>query len=167
MDRRQITLKLVLDQLEAPCKVNDFDDRLAIQKAIYLVQAAGVELGYHFQWYLRGPYAPSLAKNAHAACAELGTSNDESKGWRLEDEFAKKLHELRPLVKPESESNVSARRLELLASVHYLVDKGVAEQDPAVLKATLEKYEKNFEENEIIDALEELNDYGLFQQGSQ
>ena len=33
-----------------------FNDRLKLQKIIYLLQAFDVYLGYNFGWYLRGPY---------------------------------------------------------------------------------------------------------------
>ncbi len=41
-----------------------FGDRLILQKTVYLLQAFGIYLGYQFNWYLRGPYSPHLAKDA-------------------------------------------------------------------------------------------------------
>jgi uncharacterized protein YwgA len=41
-----------------------FSDRLILQKTVYLLQAFGIYLGYQFNWYLRGPYSPQLAKDA-------------------------------------------------------------------------------------------------------
>ncbi len=64
MDRRQIAVKLVMDTLGLECSVETFADRLVFQKAIYLVQVGGVDLGYHFQWHLKGPYSRSLAGDA-------------------------------------------------------------------------------------------------------
>ncbi len=40
---------------------DDFDSRLVLQKTIYLLQAFDLNLGYQFNWYLRGPYSPDLA----------------------------------------------------------------------------------------------------------
>jgi hypothetical protein len=45
MDRQQIALKLAADGLGLHFKIGSFQDRLILQKAIYLVQAAGVHLG--------------------------------------------------------------------------------------------------------------------------
>lgn len=39
-----------------------FDDRLILQKTIYLLQAFGLHLGYFFNFYIRGPYSPQLAR---------------------------------------------------------------------------------------------------------
>jgi len=55
MNRRQIALKLVLDSLGIQLSMSSFDERLALQKTIYLAQQMGVPLGYQFSWYLRGP----------------------------------------------------------------------------------------------------------------
>jgi uncharacterized protein YwgA len=64
MDRQQIGLKLTLDALSLPARLDTFADRLVVQKAIYLAQVAGVQLGYHFHWYLRGPSRTRRALNS-------------------------------------------------------------------------------------------------------
>lgn len=40
-----------------------FDNRLKLQKFVYLLQEYGVNLGYSFSLYLRGPYSPEVAKD--------------------------------------------------------------------------------------------------------
>ena len=55
VDQQQIGLKLTWDALGLPDQLDSFAARLSLQKAIYLVQEAGVQLGYSFHWYLRGP----------------------------------------------------------------------------------------------------------------
>lgn len=52
-------LKLVPN---ADFKMDGFDDRLRLQKVVYMLQAFGVNLGYGFSWYFRGPYCTSLAR---------------------------------------------------------------------------------------------------------
>lgn len=40
---------------------NDFDKRMKMQKAVYLLQGMGVPMGgYSFRWYLHGPYSQDL-----------------------------------------------------------------------------------------------------------
>jgi len=56
MDRQQIGVKLTIDGLNLPFKIDGFQDRLIMQKSVYLAQAAGVHLGYYYHWYLYGPY---------------------------------------------------------------------------------------------------------------
>ena len=63
MDRQQIGVKLAIDGLKLPFVIDTFMDRLIMQKAVYLAQAAGVNLGYYYHWYLHGPYSPSLTRD--------------------------------------------------------------------------------------------------------
>ena len=43
--------------------MDTFDGRLTFQKTIQLLQSFGINLGYRYNWYLRGPYSPDLAKD--------------------------------------------------------------------------------------------------------
>ena len=38
-----------------------FDERLVSQKKVFLLQEMGVDIGYSYNWYVRGPYSPDLA----------------------------------------------------------------------------------------------------------
>jgi uncharacterized protein YwgA len=45
----------------------DFDARLRVQKEVHLLQAGfDVDLGYAFNYYLRGPYSSGLARDVYA-----------------------------------------------------------------------------------------------------
>ncbi len=67
-----INLKLVLDKLNIPSDYSTIKQRTKVQKAVYLAQCAGVDLGYTFGWYTKGPFCPELSK----VCIEL--NNDLS-----------------------------------------------------------------------------------------
>jgi len=41
--------------------VEEFEDRLRLQKYIYLFKYCGLDPGYNFSFYLRGPYSSDLA----------------------------------------------------------------------------------------------------------
>lgn len=43
-------------------KMEFFDNRLKLQKLIYLMQASKLNLGYNFKLYLHGPYCTVLAR---------------------------------------------------------------------------------------------------------
>lgn len=161
MERRQIGLKLVMDHLRLDGKVDSFEDRLILQKATYLAQAAGVNLGYYYRWYLRGPYCPAVAEDGFAIKAELSQGIDETKNWVLDAGSVGKLKRIRAMmgVIPRKEL---AKKLELLASVHFLVDRRqVSGRNPREIAQTLRRFEKPFTEQEVEAALQEMASNGI------
>lgn len=50
----------VLRRLNASSSMAAFDDRLRVQKVVYLLQRFGLRTKWGFSWYLRGPYSPGL-----------------------------------------------------------------------------------------------------------
>lgn len=60
---RQRLLSAVL-HLTGRANLLKFEDRLLLQKRIFLLAMTGVDLGYTFSWYLRGPYSPGLTRDA-------------------------------------------------------------------------------------------------------
>ena len=161
MDRQQIGIKLTTDSLELPFQIGAFEDRLIMQKAVYLAQAAGVNLGYYYHWYLHGPYSPSLTRDEFAIAMDISAGLDESKSWRLDDESSKQLEKMRDIFAEPKRSEL-ARKLELWASVHFLVDrKQVSKVDTSQITATLERFNKDFSEEDVKGALGELKTYGL------
>ena len=56
---------------------DSFDERLICQKKIYLLQSLGTNLGYTYNWYVRGPYSPALTTYIYANLDVL-TSSDFS-----------------------------------------------------------------------------------------
>jgi hypothetical protein len=162
MDRRQIGTKLVLEALGLSAKrLSTFNERLTIQKAIYLAQAAGVSLGYHFRWYLRGPYSPDLTNDVFAVAAELGEGVDESEGWRLDERWYAVLQRLRGLI-PAGDPQRRARELELLASAHFLVRRGqVSRADATETAGVLRRFGKDYSVEDAARSLGVLREHGL------
>jgi uncharacterized protein YwgA len=161
MDRQQIGLKLTLDALPLPLCLDTFDDRMAIQKAIYLCQEAGVHLGYRYTWYLRGPYSPALTRDAFALRAGQNSGFDETAGWNLDEESIRKLEKIKPLWRNKPQAD-RPRWLELLASVLFLRRSYDGRgKDAAGLQEILLRNDKHFSENEVRQALEELAQHGL------
>ncbi len=161
MDRQQISVKLTIDDLGLPFQTNYFEDRLILQKTIYLAQAAGVNLGYYYQWYLYGPYSPSLTRDEYAISTDISAGLDESEGWRLDNGSSQQLAEIRKIF-TETERSKLAKKLELLASVHFLIDRShISRIDTKRITKTLERFNKDFEEKDVKEAIEELRNYGL------
>ncbi len=161
MERQQIGLKLVMDQLGLPVQVDTFEDRLILQKAVYLAQAAGVNLGYYFRWYLHGPYCSSVSDDGFCVAIELGQGTEDSAGWSLDAASAEKASGILDLVDCNDRSAL-AKKLELFASIHFLLDrKQVSGQSPDKITAVLRKFGKDFNADDVRGALGELRDHDI------
>lgn len=40
--------------------IDSLDDRIIAQKKVFLLQELGINLGYSYNWYIHGPYSPTL-----------------------------------------------------------------------------------------------------------
>jgi uncharacterized protein YwgA len=123
MDEKLTALKLFLDELQVSSDITTVDDRKRVQKAIYLGQLAGVNLGYRFGWYVMGPYSPPLTRDYYRLAEEMEANPAAFEGMRFRKEVAEKLHALLPLFAvPQDLSTALGVEdwLELLASYHYL-----------------------------------------------
>ncbi len=161
MNKQQIALKLILDKLGFGINLESFEQRLILQKACYLVQAANVNLGYHFSWYLHGPYCSPLAKDAFAVSDELDSEGDESEGWELDEPTIRGIKKVQSLL-ADCEVPNTAKKLELLASVHFLVTrKRISSADTSTLTSTLERAGKKFAWSEVASATEGLAKHGF------
>jgi hypothetical protein len=168
MDKRQISAVLVLDALGIPAALSSFDQRLTVQKAIYLVQESGLDLGYFFQWYIRGPYCSSVARDLFPVIEDEPSARAAAlAGWSLEPGSKTKLASLKGLLVPPTawadslSEVVRARWLELLASVHYLVNRGQVENDAKKVSDKLKAFNKNFSDAEVREAIRVLTGFRL------
>jgi hypothetical protein len=120
----QIRLKLFLDKLGMPSQIKSLEDRIAIQKAVYIGQKAGVDLAYSYGWYVHGPYSPELTKDYFALDNDLALGDNEYENYDLLDDMSTALERVRPILDPPSEAELSRTEwLELVASVLFLLDK--------------------------------------------
>lgn len=162
MTRRKILLSILLDEFGG-LKLDGFDDRLTLQKRIYLLQLFGVDLRYQYNWYVRGPYCPSLTEEAF----ELDRRKDEteklSSAYELTQEAKKRLQEYRKFEK-EMPSTDLPRFLELAASIHYLkhigfLPGGVTKDN--IKKKLLERGKGYFSDEQVNSAWGLLDKYEL------
>ena len=160
MDRRQIGVMLVLDGLEElPLDLSNFNNRLIYQKTVYLAQAAGINLGYYYHWYLHGPYCSPLTSDGYDIKTEIASK--EWKEWQLSEASRTKLKKIKPIFS-ETNRQELADKIELLASVHFLIQrKQVNGRDIAEITATLNRFNKPFDETRVRDALGDLVNYGF------
>lgn len=106
--------KKVFDE---PFSYGSFDDRLKMQKMVYLLQEEGVNIGhYGFDWYKHGPYSQVLLDDMYmengSACIELNyTQEAEQRIKRLKEIFSEE---------DAKEKYGMKNWTECLASIHFL-----------------------------------------------
>ena len=95
-----------------------FDDRLICQKKIYLLQSLGTDLGYSYNWYVRGPYSPALTTYVYNNLDVLSTcSFDEIK---LNDQAQRNIMTVNKLSEEKPDDLSISLWYELLASILYI-----------------------------------------------
>jgi hypothetical protein len=153
MDRQQIALALVLQEAGIPLSVDTFDHRMILQKAVCLLQGIGVPLGYHFRWYLYGPYSPELTQDAFAVTSGHARVEQEIQNTKLAEVAATKARRLRELLGGVN-LRERAQKLELLASVLFLIrtKQGVPDA-PDRIASLLQAYKKPFTTDQVRQGL--------------
>lgn len=120
MEGKLAVLKLYLDELGIQLDLSDVKTRKIIQKAVYIGQLSGVDLGYRYGWYKLGPYCSSLTDDYYELSRFLQSYPDELQGKNLSQKISEKLSSIKGLLTPPKEAVIKEDWLELVASYHFL-----------------------------------------------
>lgn len=107
---------LIFQALEV--EKDTFDERLLSQKKIFLLENLGVEIGYSYNWYIRGPYSPDLTSYIFANLDML-REQDLSK-YSLSENVKEKIEIVNGLANKKPDSLDTSSWYELLASIFYI-----------------------------------------------
>lgn len=98
MTNMDIVKQLILKKLDFD-ETNPHDNKDILQKKIYLLQQKGIDLGYTYHWYLKGPYSPTIAKSEHDPLSRMIEISDEIEGqWKLSTDVLNKIHDVNSIV---------------------------------------------------------------------
>lgn len=151
MDNRVVATRLVLRELGFGGAVDSIEHRVEAQKLVFLAQQLGVGLGYSYNWYVKGPYSPSLTKSYYSAEWALGEESlAKFKLTEATEQAVQKILTAKGACPPA----LSAWRwLELLASVAYLKKVSCLTDEKAKERIAAQKPHlvENFENS--VDAL--------------
>jgi uncharacterized protein YwgA len=120
METKLVVLKLFLDALGVDDRIETVDDRKRVQKAVYIGQLSGIDLGYRYGWYRMGPYCPALTRDYYALESELDVGVVDPSAHHLNADAAAKLKNIVPILTPPINEMSQENWLELVASVHFL-----------------------------------------------
>ena len=120
MKKTQINLKLVLNGLGIPSEISTLEDRKRVQKAIYIGQEAGADLGYSYGWYLLGPYSPELTKDYFTLNNDIISGSEDYNSYQLVESLSAILDDVKILMEVPQEVKLNQEDwLELVASIVY------------------------------------------------
>ncbi|MDH3890552.1 MAG: hypothetical protein OEV49_05675 [candidate division Zixibacteria bacterium] len=160
IDKRLAGIYLLMEELGG-FGIDDLEDRVFVQKAIYLLQVLGIDLRYRFSWYLRGPYSTHLTQSVFELTSNK-SMQDEAKKLTIRPEVRPAINKLKKLMEAKPESLTPSSWLELLGSIHYLkhISKAIASKD--VAGAILGRAGKDwFSDEEAVAAWDQLDSVGL------
>ncbi|MCF7955563.1 MAG: hypothetical protein K9M75_07165 [Phycisphaerae bacterium] len=121
-------------------KRDTIEDRLKLQKTIYLLEEYGLNLGYGFGWYKYGPYSSDLVQDAYSVLyAENERYRTETANWEFSADSENKFKEFGSKLKGVLGN---AEKLELVASVNFVCNRW----KPGVTKRNVASEFKQFKE---------------------
>jgi len=169
MEKKTCSLKLVADELIGGISLRDFNDRLKLQKTIYMTQVCGVDLGYRFSWYVHGPYSPDLTETAFGYKDRASYFEKVSTSYKITDASKKRLKNVKRLIEADAKQGLDIPSwLELLASIHYLLHiaylPGTSRTTLNNISERLRAYGKGkFNGNQVNAAWQALENVGLIE----
>lgn len=147
-------LASVFSEVDKKFSMEKFDDKLQVQKIIYLLQEYGVNLGYNYEWYIRGPYCKQVSADAHVVL-------DTDVMPQPPEQVNLKADKIKEFNKILSSHFNDTTWLEIAASIVYLKKQHYAQDslDDIIgyLIEDLSYGYKNFDESVVRQVINELN----------
>lgn len=96
--------------------MDDFDDRLKLQKLVYILNSQNIRFNYNFTWYIHGPYSSELTRDGYAYTRRMNGFRQDYHPSGEERNVVDRIRNARALL-------VDPVRAELVASFLYLTDR--------------------------------------------
>lgn len=128
--------------------VGSFEDRLKIQKIIYLLELKGVKIGFNYSLYVRGPYSPELTKDIYGRREDFENLRSTVKLSQKEEAA---VHELNYLF------HLKSSLLEVAATYSYYA--ATAKQDPISAYKSVKKLKPFFTEAQVAVGISKAKEF--------
>ena len=112
--------------------LESINDRILLQKKVYLAQDIGLPLGYGYSWYIHGPYSTDLTAVAYQIIPEGDTAIENQS---LKEPYASMITRVNSLesVIDEQKLTISVVQwYELIASIAYWYKGGYDTEEKAL-----------------------------------
>lgn len=138
-----------------------------MSEKMYLLQSLGTDLGYKFDWYVRGPYSSSLTNYVYNNLDVL-RSNDFEK-YKLSESAEKNVSVVNSLVGYKKADLGEVSWYELLASLLYIIknrESWKVDDNNLSLFSTLVKFNPKYNNEQCEYALSVLKSNGFVEVGA-
>lgn len=144
----------LFDDLGVKHDLKSFENRKQLQKLTYLIEVFGIDLKFRFSWYVYGPYDKKLT-------AVLYDDTPESSGREVKSVYPNEQKSLNKLKDFLGSDINSSRNLELIVSLHYIIQVGKKSnlvEDTKIIKQLLE-LKPQFNESEAKYYLKRIREF--------
>lgn len=151
MKNSQIATAVALRDLKC-FSLETINDRILLQKKIYLAQDLGLPLGYGYSWYIHGPYSTDLTSVAYQIIPE-GVDSIEDK--RFKAPYSGMVEKVNGLAEEIIKRDLKVGIVpwyELIASISYWQKHGYKDQTSVITKLKVTK--PQFSEDLVKQACE-------------
>ncbi len=160
MDRRLAGIYVLMREFGG-FRIEELEERVFVQKAIYLLQVLGIDLRFRFSWYLRGPYSTDLTQSVYEI-AGIADLSEKTENYTIRPEVMPAIDRLHKLVEAMPKKLDKPEWLELLSSIHYLKHISKADVSLDTIGDVLREVGKGkFSNDQANAAWEELAAKGL------
>ncbi len=156
MARPEVKVYKVATELLGDYDMGSLSQRIELQKAFYLFQRYVANLNYHFNWYIYGPYSPSLTRALVSIEDEKDTIAEEAAVLNLKEQARTRISRLKQAMEQAPTGLKRVQWLELLASVSFL-QKHQLKSTPEKIHTQLRKEKPDFTTDQIDQAFEVLS----------
>jgi len=136
-------------------------ERKLLQKQIYILQESGLDLGYHFGWYIYGPYSPALTKDAFDLSMQLTHAPETLRKETLTLCEQSVLRKVNAFLSSISNKDELADRLEAIASLHFLIRENPSLKESDVISKFKQLKGKRFRDKEVQESMKQLRNLGI------
>ena len=127
--------------------ISTFNNRKKLQKTVYILSKMGLKFNYPYNWYLHGPYSPTLTEDAYELSRNKAYYDDEIKKYHFKQNAQDIINKFKELFQDKMNDE---EWLELIASLLFLQDnyRATGEKLKHIL---LQKKDKFREKQELVD----------------